>query len=288
MSEHLRMAARTIISGQRESFEAMQARDFEPQEITRSDNTGYSLPQFIDRTLFLPRKITFDCALREIVQKKGLARVLDIGCGAGFWSEDLLGGKMGESIEVFGITGRDYRRTDQRPPVEFSRMDEEGRPMFQDSGGRHIYIGYPLDRNSQMDNEHYVVGDIHEVLGDFEEASFDIAVSYQACRYLFDPLRVLKQVYRTLDYRGFAFLESFQLTIFTNDREILTPKEIKGIFAKNGYDVSIGYYEDYPHTRSGLSLRKTKPRLHIPSIVYNDITYSEKEGCKKVTYAFNQ
>jgi SAM-dependent methyltransferase len=266
------LSARSIIDGQKESFREIEKKDFCPNEVGR---TEYLLPSLVSSLSLFQREISAETAIRKFIKSRGRCVVLDLGCGAGFWLANK-NEEHGKSFEGYGVSASDYRKPEQRQPLIVEEREENGekRRFLRSIDSLSVYFGYLyLLEEARVDDAHYFQGDIHGLLRQFTEEKFDVIVSHQTCRYLFDPLRALKGVYRVLKKGGFAFLESLKPIIFDSDDKQLSFEQIGELFNKNGYKVFIGkYWPDPDHIREGLSFKKDKKsRLSLPDIIYRGI-----------------
>lgn len=259
----------------------MAERVFAPIETIR-DTHRYLLPTLREFTPF-PQDISYETVLRHLLHKKTV-RILDLGCGAGFWVEQQ---SYIPDTEVYGITAKDYRRPTDRPTLVFHGYDKYSSvpvPIYKSVDGVHTYLGDEYKHQPTIDGDHYLIGDIHDLLHFLPANYFDIIVSYQTCRYLFDPLRVLKQIHRILTPQGYAFLESFDTQIQGSDGNLLTESQVKKLFTKSGLVNSYGqYYPTAVHRKFGLAFKKKHPRLRLP-IKYGQIVESPDDKTRVITY----
>jgi len=276
------MTHRQIASDQREEFGRLAERVFAPNETTRAD-TSLLLPHLDEGGLFSKRRVDYEIALAEFLKKEPAVRLLDLGCGAGFWLEKQAA--RNQRLEVYGLSAKDYRRPEDRPPVSYIGKDSlGGDPIFKSLDGCATYVGIELDRTAAIDDGHYFIGDIHQTLQTFPANFFHLAVSYQACRYLFDPLRVLKQIHRTLVPNGYAFLESFTSLVFDHSENSITDQAIQKMFRRCGHPITWGEYRPTElHLKSGLAIKKTKKRFSLP-IKYRQVVENPIDKTRVVTY----
>lgn len=280
--ERYRMAHRQIAGGQREEFRRMAERVFAPNETTRADSY-LLLPHLDEEGMFVKRRVDYEIALAAFLKKEPDVRLLDLGCGAGFWLEKQAA--RNHRLKVYGISAKDYRRPEDRPLVSFMGKDNiGGDPIFKSQNGYATYVGIELDRTTAIDDGHYFIGDAHETLKTFPTNFFHLIVSYQACRYLFDPLRVLKQIHRTLVPNGYAFLESFTSLVFNQSEDPVSDEKMQKMFRRCGHSITWGEYRPTElHTKSGLAIKKTKTRLILP-IKYRQVVNNPIDKTRVVTY----
>ncbi len=259
--------------------EGLSRREFAPNETTRGQSE-YLLPSLTEPSFPLWKNITYEAALARFLTTESEVRVLDLGCGAGFWMEEQA---RTPGVTTFGITAMDYRKRSDRPPVVY-KGTYQGAPVYENPDGMVTYIDTDLAKSVEIDNDRYFVGDVHEVLRNLPEGSFHAIVSHQACRYLFDPLRVLKQVHRVLVPGGYAFLESFTAKIYRPDETPASDKTVQQLLGRTGQPVSYGgYTPDGLRNRFGLALKKTRRKLKI-SAHYRSIEESPVDKTKVTTY----
>lgn len=238
--------------------------DYHPGEVTRTDY--YLLPS-LPGSFFT--KENFETVFLKLVRGQRV-RLLDLGCGAGTWLEDHA---YVPGTDVIGISARDYRRREDRPEIIFLGYDRStGEPMYQD--GKAILFGESYARSVDLSDSQYLVGDAHDIFPNLPSSYFNLITSYQACRYLFDPLSVLREIQRTLTPGGYAFLESFQPVIVYPNGKNVDPKVIERYLLRQGHHVSYGPYSpDGAHDKFGLALKKTgRPDLSLPTRPAGTIT----------------
>ena len=213
--------------------------------------------------------------------------VLDLGCGAGFWMEETR--SISPLIEVFGATAKDYRCVKHRPVVhkdETSLVLTNGLTIFYDDVGVIYDSDVDLLRDAQIDDGHYLIGDVYQTIKRFPPGFFDLIVSNQACKYFFDPLRALKQIHRILKPKGYAFLESMCPLIYPDDNcEPLPDDKIEMFFSQAGLKCNYGEYSPNGlNLRRGLAFKKIKPRINLP-VVYKDVDYNPGTKTDFLTYS---
>lgn len=273
-----------IVATQRENFRWMEERNFEPTLVTRKN---YNLPFYPLPSSLWGKRIFPEQVIKDVINKEKVVTILDLGCGAGFWLDEQKK-KYGRNFLGYGISASDYRRPEQRRlliPAGELEINKKKETILKSPDGLLFCVGYDhLQNSAEIEDEYYYKGDAHDLLRLFPEGKFDMVVSYQACQYFFDPLRVLKGVYRVLKEGGFAFLESFRPMVFDQSGEILGPQVLTNFFTKNGYDAHCLKYKTKDGFHTGLSLRKGKnPRLNLP-ISYREIVSSKDDNCFKLAY----
>lgn len=280
-TELSRLTHRQIATCQDEEFRQMAERVFAPNETTRSDT--YLLPHLDEGRGLLKKRTDYEIALAEFLKKEPEIRLLDVGCGAGFWLEKQA--TRNHRLSVFGISAKDYRSPENRPPIVYLGRDGiGGGPIFQTPNGHLKYYGIELGRTGTIDDEHYVIDDVHEALQVLPANSFHLVVSFQACRYLFDPLRVLKQIHRLLVPNGYAFLESFNPQVFDKNENRVSHRNLQKMFLKGGSPVRYGEYQPTElHVRHGLAIKKTYKRLLLP-ITYRRVVSNPMDNTHVATY----
>lgn len=251
-----------IFTGQGEEFQRVHQMNYDAHEITRTEN--YLLPHLVENSLIFSHKVTFERALAEMLNRQAQINVLDLGCGAGFWLDELA--SRSQRISVYGVSAKDYRHPENRPPIIFDHFDQYCQsPVYRNPAGNSFYYGQ-LEKIVTLDDDHYFVGDIHEVLRCLPTNTFHLIVSHQTCRYLFDPLRVLKNVHRVLTPGGYAFLESFEPLVFDTDETPVCDAKLQKHFRRTGNSVTYGEYRPYDEGRTciGLAIKKKGRRFSLP------------------------
>lgn len=272
-------------AGLRESALAISNRRFEANETTRISNR-YFLPTLKEGWLPWHETDYLDVLNRRV--KSDLpTTVLDLGCGAGFWMEETR--SISPLIEVFGVTAKDYRRAKHRPIVhkdETSLVLTKGLTIFYDDVGVIYDSDVDLLHDAQIDDDHYLIGDVYKTIKKIPPGSFDLIVSNQACKYFFDPLRALKHIHRILKPNGYAFLESMCPLIYPDyNCEPLSDDQVERLFSHAG--LKCNYQEYSPNglnIRRGLAFKKIKPRLNLP-VTYRDIDHNPGTKTDFLTYS---
>src|SRR3989344_4601531 len=251
-----------ISARQAADFETVRQMNYDAHEITRTEN--YLLPLLIENSFILAHKTNFEKALAEMLRQHRQVNVLDLGCGAGFWLDELAA--CHSRVSVYGISAADYRHPLDRPPVIFDHFDQSCQsPVYRNPAGNTFYYGN-LEKVVTLDDDHYFVGDIHEVLRCLSSNLFHLIVSHQTCRYLFDPLRVLKNDHRVLTPGGYAFMESFEPLVFDMNETLISNTKLQKLFRQTGNSVTYGEYRPYSEgrTRIWLAMKKKGRRFSLP------------------------
>ncbi len=279
--ERYRMTYRQITTSQKEEFRRMAERVFVPNETTRDET--YRLLPFLNKGNLIKRRVDYETTLAEFLKKEPLVRILDLGCGAGFWAETQAA--RDPRLAVYGLTAKDYRRPQDRPAVVYRGIDSQtGGPIFATPDGHHLFSGIEFNKTTTIDNQHYFIGDAHEILRILPANFFHLIVSYEACHYLFDPLRVLKQIHRVLAPNGYAFLDSFSPLIFDRHEKQVSDEAIKKMFQGFGQPFHYGKYcPDELHRRHGLAMKKTRARFSLP-VSHRTVVSNPLDNTHVITY----
>lgn len=271
----------------RESALAISNRRFEANETTRISNS-YFLPTLKEGWLPWHETDYLDVLNRRV--KSDLpTTVLDLGCGAGFWMEEIK--SISPWFDVFGATAKDYRCAKQRPTVSRTNQAPLNKESidFLDEHGAICVSPVDLLRDAQIDDEHYLIGDVYKTIKKIPPGFFDLIVSNQACKYFFDPLRALKHIHRILKPNGYAFLESMCPLIYPGyNCEPLSDDQVERLFSHAGLKCN---YQEYSHNglniRRGLAFKKIKPRLNLP-VTYRDVDHNPGTKTDFLTYSLVQ
>lgn len=264
---------------------SLSTRCFEANETTRISNT-YFLPSLYEG--LLPwQSVNYHDVIDRMVKSKNDIKILDLGCGSGFWMEEI--NAASTFIETFGISAKDYRLACQRPQIvkdTVLHLRTNSDLVFRGEHGQTYFSDVDLLRDSTIDDEHYRIGDVLDQIKLFPTNYFDIVVSNQACKYFIDPLRVLKQTYRVLKPKGYAFLESMCPVIYQGDNPEPIPDDaVYDILKRTGLKCTYGEYTfsglEY---RRGLAFKKTKSRINLP-FSYRDVEHHPGTKTDYLTYS---
>lgn len=186
-----------------------------------------------------------DEVIQDKIDEQGHVSVLDLGCGSGRFLIDVKE-KWGDSVYPVGVSAFSYHL--EKPAYKIA-----GRP--KGATGRELgKLGIPI-----------VIGDAHHLRRNLVISGitpqFDVVVSVMTFMYFADPLNVLKQVHRSLNDGGVAFINDFGIdgSVDPETHGFLTAH----LKRERGFDFNYKHAQLLPGA-GGVAFEKTAPQLSLP------------------------